>query len=314
MSSLIHDHQCTHDPNGRQADELIRVETPPALPLSEALSAWQREARHGICNTGRYRLPYFVWGVGQPLVFIHGLADRARSFVPVISSLRHEFTCIAYDLPIGGDDSARLSHYQHRDFADDLMMLLDTLRIGNAAVFGSSLGSTIALRAMAQSGARISRAVLQGGFAFRPLSRWELAMSRFAQHMPGTLGSLPFGRLVTRQADVAVFQSCPEQWRFRLENSSTVPAAAAARRALMLTRLDLRPTLPAIRQPVLMICGDRDPLVPTTYERPLLEGLPNVARVELPNCGHYPQYTHAPLVAEIVRQFLCAPACRIGAS
>ena len=34
-----------------------------------------------------------------------------------------------------------------------------------------------------------------------------------------------------------------------------------ARRALLLHRVDLRPLLPAIRQPVLLVCGSHDPLV-----------------------------------------------------
>ena len=80
----------------------------------------------------------------------------------------------------------------------------------------------------------------------------------------------------------------------------------------MIRNVDLRPQLPAIRQPVLMLCGEWDRIVTTECEKPLLEGLPNVARVELPGCGHYPHYTHAPLVAEIVRQFFEAPACRLG--
>src|SRR5207244_8349700 len=89
------------------------------------------------------------------------------------------------------------------------------------------------------------------------------------------------------------------------------PKAAVARRGLMVLNVDLRPKLPAIHQPVLMLCGDCDPVVPVACEGPLLERLPHVARVELPACGHYPQYTHAPLVAEVLRQFLTAPDCRL---
>ena len=43
-------------------------------------------------------------------------------------------------------------------------------------------------------------------------------------------------------------------------------------------------------------------------EGPLMEGLPNVERIEFPKCGHYPQYTHAPVLAEVVRRFLTPPA------
>ena len=84
------------------------------------------------------------------------------------------------------------------------------------------------------------------------------------------------------------------------------------RHALMIRDVDSRPQLPSIRQPVLMLCGKWDRIVTAACEKPLLELLPKVARFELPCCGHYPHYTHAPLVAEIVRQFFEAPACRLG--
>src|SRR4051794_2653913 len=56
-------------------------------PLAEVLARFDREATRGVCDTGRYRLPYYVWGAGPPLVFIHGAADVSRSFVLVISRL-----------------------------------------------------------------------------------------------------------------------------------------------------------------------------------------------------------------------------------
>ena len=75
-----------------------------------------------------------------------------------------------------------------------------------------------------------------------------------------------------------------------------------------LDHLDLRPRLPAIRQPVLLISGENDSIVAKSCDRVLVDGLPSVDRVEIPACGHYPQYTHAPVLAEVVRRFLTPPA------
>ena len=109
--------------------------------------------------------------------------------------------------------------------------------------------------------------------------------------------------LVAHMVGDYLFQT---DWQARNKRGG-LSGSAVARRALMIPAIDLRPLLPQIRQPVLMLCGDRDPIVPLACEAPLLEGLPNVMRVEFPDCGHYPQYTHAPLVAELVRQFLTKP-------
>ena len=53
--------------------------------------------------------------------------------------------------------------------------------------------------------------------------------------------------------------------------------AAVAQCAVTLHRLDLRPLLPSIRQPVLLICGDCDPLVGKKCEEDLQRGLPNAS-------------------------------------
>src|SRR5436309_2539033 len=83
--------------------------------------------------------------------------------------------------------------------------------------------------------------------------------------------------------------------------------SAVARRALLLHQTDLRPLLPRIRQPVLLACGDLDPLVNRGCEETLLRGLPQARRIELSACGHNPQFTHPEILAELVRHFLTPP-------
>ncbi len=300
-------HPVTHSACPADGNGALHIETPPAVPLAEALARWEREARVGVCPTGRYRMPYFVWGSGPPITFVHGLADRAKSFVPVMEPLRRQFTCVAYELPAGGADGARLGAYRHRHLVEDLFTLLDHLGLRRSYLFGSSFGTTITLAALHARPERLPRAVLQGGFAYRPLARWEAVLCRFARYWPGPMSTLPLRGRLDYPADVRSFRHCPELWEFLQANNGSQPKAAVARRALMIPGIDLRPILPEIRQPVLMLCGDCDPIVPSACEGPLLQGLPNVERVEFPDCGHYPQYTHAPLVAELVRRFFTPP-------
>jgi 3-oxoadipate enol-lactonase len=313
MNANVHQNGSSHAEDGRPAGAFVRIETPPAVPLSTVLAAWDREAVQGTCDTGRYLMPYFVWGSGPPIVFVHGLADRAKAFVSVMAALRHDFTCIGYDLPAGGPDGARLGAYRHYHLTEDLFALLDRLGVVQADVYGSSFGSTIVLAALHTRPDSATRGVLQGGFARRPLSHRERILCQFARYWHGPLKSLPLRDRLHHPSDVRVFRESPEEFQFHRDNSDDLPKAALAHRGLMVLNVDLRPQLSAIRQPVLMICGDNDGIVPKSCERPLLEGLPNVTRVELPACGHYPHYTHAPLVAEVLRQFLDAAACRVGA-
>ncbi|MFL5242808.1 MAG: alpha/beta fold hydrolase [Gemmataceae bacterium] len=281
---------------------------PPSLPLTEVLERFRREAVHGVCDTGRYRCPYFTWGQGPPLVFIHGLADSSRSFLPVIALLTGQFRCISYELPKGRGDRARVWEYRHDDLVADLFALLDHLGLQQSYVYGSSFGSTIALAAAYKQPKRLPRVVLQGGFANRPLFRGELLLARIARYLPGIMGGLPLRERLIRRAHFAPFAGLPaEAWQYCLQCTATPPVSATGYHALILNRVDLRPLLPEIRQPVLLLCGDCDPLIGRAHEEVLLKGLPNADRITISGCGHTPTFTHPELLAALIRDFLTPP-------
>jgi len=275
------------------------------VELEQARQRFEREAVHGVCDTGHYRCPYYVWGEGPALVFIHGIADDALSFIGPISMLSDSFRCIAYRLPVGRDDGARLGRYRHDDYVADLFALLDHVQVKQAFLFGSSFGSTIVLAALHAQPGRFPRGILQGGFAQRRLAPAEVLLARFARYWPAPMHRLPLRSSLLRYTHGIPFDArTPDVWDYFLSRCGAPPMATVARRALMVDAVDLRRILPAIARPVLLICGECDPLVDRTCEQVLLRGLPNVARVELESCGHLPHFTHPEMMADAVRRFL----------
>ena len=284
-------------------------ETEPAcgerLRLGDCLAQWRREAQGGVCDTGRYRCPYVVQGRGPTLVLIPGMGMNALGFVMLMARLQTHFRCVSFDLPDGDTDGAHLMTYRHADHVADLFALLDHLSIRQCFLFGASFGSTIALAALHDQPRRFSRAILQGGFARRPLAHAEVFAASFARFLPGRLIHLPFVRQVLEHENREPFRERePDVWDFFLAQNLSIPLSAFAARALLIHRLDLRPILPTIAQPMLMVCGDHDPLVGKTCEAELKRGLPMVARAEIEHCGHLPHLTHPEVLAEVVRQFL----------
>jgi pimeloyl-ACP methyl ester carboxylesterase len=241
---------------------------------------------------------------------IPGLADDALSFIFVSALLSSHFRCIAYDLPAGGStgDGARLRRIAHADLVQDLSALLDHLNIDQSYLLGSSFGGTIALAAMHSSPRRFPRAILQGAFAYRPLGFAESYLARLARYWPGKMQLLPGRMAFLRWFHFAPFASRPpEVWSYFLERSILPPIAAVAHRALMIHQLDLRPILSEIRQPVLLVCGEHDPLVGPACEEALLRGLPNAGRAQIAGSGHNLIFSHPEILAELVRQFFTRP-------
>lgn len=295
-----------------RTNEKVAVVHSERIRLRDALRRCEKEAVRGICETGRYRCSYYTWGQGPPLLLIPGMADDALSFVQVAALLSDQFRCTAYDLPAGGGDGARLTRYRHADLVADLFALLDHLQAPQSYLLASSFGSTIALVAMHEQPRRLPRAVLQGGFACRRLTGRELFLARVGRYLPGRQQSFPFrSRRLRRVHHRPFIGREPEIWHFMVTRWGLRSFKAMARQALMLHRLDLRRLLPGIRQPVLLVAGDCDPLVSKESEEELLRGLPNAGRVELSGCGHAPIFSHAEVLAEVVRCFLTPMTCAL---
>lgn len=275
------------------------------ISLSDALERFDREAVRGTCDTGRYRMQYFSWGEGPPLLFIHGVSDTPLSFLMPISRLSAHFRCVAYDLPGNPGDGARLGRTTHADLVEDAWALLDHLGLRQSYVLGSSFGSTVALVAMRQRPERIPRGVLQGGLAWRPLRKAERILARVGRFLPGRMARLPLRERILDKVHSGPFQHRPlAVWKYFIELTGRTPVRTLGHQARWLDGVDLRPLLPEVKQPVLLVCGERDPVIGRRHDEMLLGGLPNAGRVLIEGCGHTPSYTHPEVLAEVVRQFL----------
>ncbi|MFO0880892.1 MAG: alpha/beta hydrolase [Gemmataceae bacterium] len=298
----------SQDENCQASHSCPRKAVSLEIRLEEALARFDREASHGVCPTPRYQMPYYSWGNGPPLVFIHGVSDISRSFLMVISRLSAHFRCIAYNLPLGNGDGARLHRYQHEDLVDDLARLLDHLQLSRTYLLGSSFGSTIALRALRRWPDRIPRGILQGGLARRPLRLVERLFGKIAQWMPVPTSGIPRRTRILEAVHRPPFAGRPPQvWEAFVTWTGESRLAALGHQARLLHRVDLRPDLPHIQQPVLLLHGDRDSVMPRYHAEMLLRGLPRAGLVILEGAGHVPYYTHPEAMTAIVRQFLTPP-------
>ncbi len=281
---------------------------PARLDLDEARARFEREAVRGVCDTGRYRMAYYTWGEGPPLLFVHGLGDTAESFVQTVAGLSGHFRCIAYNLPTGRGDGARMRRLSHAGLVADLWALLDHLKVERSYVFASSFGSTVALAAMREGPGRLPRAVLQGGFAHRPLRRAENLLARVTCWLPGPMRRLPVRDRILEAVHFPFFKDLPAKvWMAFVQGTGQTPVKAFSRYVLLLRRLDLRPLLTEVRQPVLLVVGERDLVIGRAHEDVLMQGLPNAGKVTLEGCGHLPTYTHPEMLAAVVRRFLTPP-------
>ncbi|MCS7168474.1 MAG: alpha/beta hydrolase [Gemmatales bacterium] len=281
--------------------------------------AFSQEAHVGTINLGRYEAEYFSWGTGPTLVCIHGLADSFLAFFPLAALLKSHFRVIAYNLPDGYRDNARLQEYSLTELTRDLIRLLNRLDIRCATLVGHSYGAAVALLAAYRFPHYIARAVSVCGFAYRPLARWQVKLIGLGRLLPRRWACLtPYhAELRHALAPTLLATSDPNKSAYRLlfRRPAKIKAPHPLRRwprvsfrawmhwAKELAHTDLRPILPRIHRPVLVISTDRDPLVPASCQSELLTGLPQAIGFRIHARGHFPNWTHPNLVAHLIMEF-----------
>jgi len=97
---------------------------------------------------------------GVPLIFLHAFPFNHSQWLPQLKVLPKDIFAVSYDLRGLGRSSVTGGQYTLEFFVDDLVLLLDRLKISQAVLCGLSMGGYIALRAVERHPDRIKGLVL----------------------------------------------------------------------------------------------------------------------------------------------------------
>src|SRR5215831_9897783 len=103
---------------------------------------------------------YEVFGRGEPLLLIHGLASRGKGFRYQVPAFSERFRVITFDNRGVGETDQPKEPYSLGQMADDAAGLLDTLGVESAHVFGVSMGGMIAQEFALRSPQRVRKLAL----------------------------------------------------------------------------------------------------------------------------------------------------------
>lgn len=104
---------------------------------------------------------YFeIRGSGQPLLLLHGFSGSSADWRTLPASLSESFRLIVPDLRGHGRSGLLSQPFRHRDAADDVLALLDHLRIETCSGLGISGGGNVLLHMATKEPARLKAMVL----------------------------------------------------------------------------------------------------------------------------------------------------------
>jgi 3-oxoadipate enol-lactonase len=249
------------------------------------------------------RVEYTRTGAGPDLLLLHSLLTELTVFEQVLPALAagRRVTCI--NLP-GYGASGPAEFASVADYADHVARVMDALQLPPATdVFGNGFGAFVALELAIRHGARLGRLmVADTGAAFPEAARLPfrgMAEKVRANGMQAVLDTA-IGRMFPPE-----FQSArPEVVAERKAKLAPADAGCFARACLALAALDLRPSLAAIRNPTLVMCGALDQTTPPALAQEVARGIGGAAYLEIPGSGHCPMLEQPAALVAAMTAFL----------
>ena len=189
---------------------------------------------------------------------------------------------------------------------DDLTSVMDSVGSERAALLGASEGGSLCTLFAATHPERTSALILCGAVAttrWSPETPWALTRETFETWIQ-TVGREWGGPLAIElfAPSVAHDQRFRDWWA-RLLRLAASPAAAIAL-LRMLDEIDVRPVLPTIRVPTLVLQCTGDRIVNVENGRYLGRHIPNAKYVELPGADHFPYVGDTDAILAEIEEFL----------
>lgn len=250
-------------------------------------------------------------GRGPVLLLLHGLGASSFSWRDNLGPLAGHFRVVAPDLPAHGCSPAPLHEdYRAASLSRGVMDFLDRQGIARAAVAGNSLGGGLALFLARNYPQRITALILLAPAAAMTRIPWIFAPLRLP--VLGLLAAACLGPWIIPWILHRVY------YRRELITPAVVAGYAAPYRGLrrrlalrqVLRRLQIPPLaemedlLRNIRQPVSLIWGEEDRILPVDQAHWIKARLPQTRLHLLPAVGHAPQEEAPAAVNKIIIDFL----------
>jgi pimeloyl-ACP methyl ester carboxylesterase len=301
----------------------VRGDLALALQMDGAFDVGIRPPTHPVARVRKVlgvRSAYLEAGPADapPVLLLHGLGATNASMLPLLADLSRDHRVIAPDFPGFGASGAPRWRYRASDLARWLDVFQSAVDAKPAAIVGNSLGGRVAIEAGLARPATVSRMVLLcPSPAFRRLRQFTPLVRLLPPD--AVVPPLPMPHRAVVGGIRAMF-SRPD----RLEQAWYDAAADEHLRVMRdykhrraffacLKQIYMEEAfgdngfwdrLPRLRTPALFIWGDRDRLVPASFERHVVAAVPNATSVCMPDSGHVPQFEHPEETARLTRAFL----------
>lgn len=243
-----------------------------------------------------------------PIILIHGFpfsSEMWKGQIQMLQSYKKNLRVITYDLRGHGQSDVGDGQYTIELLANDLIALLDYLKITKTILCGFSMGGYVALRAIERDPSRFSALIL--------CDTMSTADSNEAKIKRATSIELIKREGIARYAETflkAVF--APQTFdanpgiieEIRRTILSNSPLGMCGALLAMAGRTDSSEVLSRIGVPTLILVGEHDAVTPLTAAKSMRDSIPNSELHLISNAGHMSNLENPVMFNEHLIKFL----------
>jgi non-heme chloroperoxidase len=236
---------------------------------------------------------------GRPIVFIHGISQCWLTWSRQLNSeLRDRYRLVAMDMRGHGlSEKPRDAYADSKLWADDIDAVLQALNLDRPVLCGWSYGPLVILDYVRHygEGALGGITLVDGITKLGSEEAVSVLTPEFLNLVPGFFSAdvEESTRSLRTLLRLCVAQEpAPEDLYLMLGYNVSVPPYV--REALLSRSFDNDDLLPTLHKPVLIVHGDRDPIVKPSVVDQHKASLPHAEVAMMPNAAHAPFWDDAP--------------------
>ncbi|MCS6879775.1 MAG: alpha/beta hydrolase [Oscillochloridaceae bacterium] len=243
---------------------------------------------------------YEVFGRGKPVLFLHGWLGSWRYWFPTMEVVARQFRTYSFDFWGFGDSRRKRTRESIQAYSEQVIRFLDALGIDRLMLVGHSMGGMVALKTAINYPERIQRVVTVGAPIDGDSLSWLLKLTD-RPFLADVFARTPLLRrclfrfFLGQTNDPAVKEVIDDSVK---SSADTLRYAVSS-----MWRTDLRPELPRLRVPALVVHGGRDDIV-NPDQLDLFANVPTARIFPMPRSRHFPFLDEAATFNEALLSFL----------
>lgn len=272
----------------------LRKSPPPPLQDFHAIEVYGHKVR------------YIQEGIGPHLLLIHGIGASVYVWRRLIPLLNKNFTVTAIDLlGFGLSDKPVEFKYDLDSQCDVILELLKKLKIDNCYIAGSSMGGAIALRLAQISPRKFPKVIALAPAADPKIAFFDLKNFGFLSPIIQPMITDRFIKQIMKRVIYNKELITEESLHHYASPYRSREAVVAFTKSFSLLR-DQRiyNDLEKVQQPVLVLWGEKDKIIPFKYAKKISMKLKNMSFYAHPKSGHHPHEDEPVWTAEKISAFL----------